>query len=97
MSSELTGLTDDQLKTLLHHCRELLSAVAQSLDDRPDMAGAIHRLMTSSDMPETFRELSEESAELSRHVLQAAIAALVNVQSLEAADAEMRRRAMAGN
>lgn len=74
-----------------------IKQLAQSLQDRPDMADAIQRLMTSQDVLETFRELSAASTDLSRMVLQAAIAALVNVQSEEAVDAELKRRAMEGN
>ena len=48
-------------------------------------------------MLETFSELAVKEPDLMRLVLQASVAALVNVQSVEAVDAEMKRRAVAGN
>ncbi len=40
---------------------------------------------------------SAREPDLMRLVLQACVAALVNVQSVEAVDAEMKRRAVNGN
>lgn len=96
-SQPLAELSDDKLRILIHSCREMLRTLAQSLSHRPDIAVAVDQLMKSRDMPETYRELSAVYPDLSRLVLQASVAALVNVQSLEATDAEMKRRAMAGN
>ena len=48
-------------------------------------------------MLETFSELAVKKPDLMRLVLQASVAALVNVQSVEAVDAEMKRRAVMGN
>ena len=44
-----------------------------------------------------FNELAVKEPDLMRLVLQASVAALVNVQSVEAVDAELKRRAVAGN
>lgn len=61
-----------------------------ALASRPDMQNAIRRLMRPDDMLETFSELAVKEPDLMRLVLQASVAALVNVQSV---DAEMKRRA----
>lgn len=53
--------------------------------------------MSREDMLKTFSELALREPDLMRLVLQASVAALVNVQSLEAVDAEMKRRATVGN
>ncbi len=53
--------------------------------------------MRPDDMLETFSELALVNPDLSRLLLQASVAALVNVQSVEAVDAEVRRRAVTGN
>lgn len=53
--------------------------------------------MQPEDMLETFSELVVKEPDLMRLVLQASVAALVNVQSVEAVDAELRRRAVLGN
>ena len=65
--------------------------------NRPDMQNAIRRLMRPDDVLETFHELAIKEPDLMRLVLQAAVAALVNVQSVEAVDAELKRRAVKGN
>jgi hypothetical protein len=48
-------------------------------------------------MLETFSELAVREPDLMRLVLQASVAALVNVQSVEAVVGEMKRRAVSGN
>ena len=58
------------------------------------MQNAIRRLMLPDDMLETFSELAVKEPDLMRLVLQASMAALVNV---EAVDAELKRRAVVGN
>ena len=42
-------------------------------------------------------ELAVNDPDLMRLVLQVSVAAMVNVQSVEAVDAEMKRRAVKGN
>ena len=48
-------------------------------------------------MLETFSELAVKEPDMMRLELQANVAALVNVQSVEAVGAEMKRRAFKGN
>ncbi len=48
-------------------------------------------------MVETFSELAVREPDLMRLVLQASVAALVNVQSVEAFSSELKRRAISGN
>ena len=50
--------------------------------------------MRSEDMLDTFSELAMKEPDLMRLVLHASVAALVNVQSVEAVDAEIKRRAV---
>ena len=40
--------------------------------------------------------INADSPDLARRILQSSVAALVNVQSVEAVDAEMKRRAVEG-
>ena len=61
------------------------------------MRSDIRRLMSPDDMLETFSELAVKEPDLMRLVLKASVAALVNVQSVEAVDAEMKRRAVVEN
>jgi len=58
---------------------------------------AVRRLMRPDDMRETFSELAVKEPDLMRLVLQACVAALVNVQSVEAVGSELKRRAVVGN
>ena len=48
-------------------------------------------------MLETFSELAVKEPDLMRLVLQANVAPLVNVQTVEAVAGEMKRRAVVGN
>ena len=84
----------------------MLISLSESLSNRPDMQNAIARLMSPDDMLETFSELAVRDPDLMRLVLQASVAALVNVQSVaslvnvqsvEAVDAEMKKSAVMGN
>ena len=97
MSKSLTDLSAEELRELLQASRQTLTSLAESLGGRPDMQNAIRRLMRPDDMMETFSELAVREPDLMRLVLQASVAALVNVQSVEAVDAEMKRRAVSGN
>ncbi len=73
------------------------TSLVQSLTSRLDLQNAVRRLMRPDDMLETFSELAVKEPDLMRLVLQASVAALVNVQSVEAVEAEMKRRAVVGN
>ena len=74
----------EELRELLQASRQTLTLLVDSLANRPDMQNAIRRLMQPDDMLETFNELAVSEPDLMRLVLQASVAALVNVQSVEA-------------
>lgn len=97
MKNNLTIIPDAELRTLLQHSRQMLTSLAERLADRPDMQEAIRILMRSDDMLETFSELAVKEPDLMRLVLQMCVAAMVNTQSVEAVDAELKRRAVGGN
>ena len=97
MTNNLTNKPDNELRELLQASRETLAALIASLANRPDMQLAIRILIRSEDLLETLSELAVKQPDLMRLVLQVSVAALVNVQSVEAVDAEMKRRAVAGN
>jgi hypothetical protein len=61
------------------------------------MQNAIRRLMSPNDMLETFSELAVKEPDLMRLVLQAAVATMANVQTVEAAIAELKRLAPRGD
>ena len=75
----------------------MLTTLIERITDRPDMQEAVRRLMRPGDMLETFSELAVKDPDMMRVVLQASVAALVNVQSVEVVDAELKRRAVKGN
>ncbi len=54
-------------------------------------------MMCPDAMLETFSELAVKEPDLMRLVLQASVAALVNVQNVETVDAELKRLAVNGN
>ena len=95
--SDLSELSDDQLREVLKASRQTITSLVLSLVDRPDMQDAIERLMRPDDMLESFSELAVKQPDLMRLVLQASVAALVNAQAVEGSDAELKRRAIKGN
>ena len=97
MSKSLTDLSAEELRELLQASRQMLTSLVESLANRPDMQNAVRRLMQPDDMLEIFSELAVREPDLMRLVLQASVAALVNAQSVEAVDAELKRRAINGN
>ena len=97
MTNNLTNVPDSELRTLLQQSRQVLTSLVQRLDNRPDVQNAVRILMRPDDILETFSELAVKEPDLMRLVLQASVAALVNVQSVEAVGGEMKRRAVVGN
>ena len=97
MSNNLEEMPIEELRDLLQASRQTLTSLVDSLANRPDMQNAIRRLMRPDDMLKTFSEWVVKEPDLMRLVLQASVAALVNVQSVEAVDVEMKRRAVMGN
>jgi len=95
--SNLARHSDADLRAFLQASRQTLTSLSESLVSRPEMQNAIRQLMSPDDMLETFSELAVREPDLMRLVLQASVAALVNIQSVEAVDAELNRRAANGN
>ena len=82
---------------MLYQSRQMLSSLSESLSARSDMQNAIRRLISPDDMLETFSELAVKEPDLMRVVLQAAVATMANVQTVEAAIAELKRPAPRGD
>jgi hypothetical protein len=97
MMSNLVDHSDADLRINVQESREILASLVLSLHDRPYMQNAIRQLMSPDDMLETFSELAVKEPDLMRLVPQVSVAALVNLQSVEAVEAEMKRRAVKGN
>ncbi len=95
--NNLAKKSDTELRELLQATRETITSLIDSLANRPDMQNAIARLMRPDDMLETFSELAVKEPDLMRLVLQASVAALVNIQTIEGSDDELKRRAIKGN
>lgn len=97
MTNNLSNMPDAELRGLLQASRQMITGLIDSLSNRPDMQNAVRRLMRPYDMLETFSELAVKDPDLMRLVLQASLPALVRSQSVEAVDAELKRRAVMGN
>ena len=54
----LTNMSDAELRTNLQQSQQLLPALAEQFDERPDMKEAVRILMRPDDMLETFNELA---------------------------------------
>ena len=97
MNNNLTNIPDDELRTMLQQSRQMLTSLSERLADRRDMQEDMRILMRPDDMLETFSELAVKEPDMMRLLLQASVAALVNVQSVEVVGAELKRRAVKGN
>ncbi len=95
--NNLTNKSDDELREIFEASSQMLASLVHSLCNRPDMQNTIALLMSPDDMLETFSELAAKEPDLMRLTLQAGIAALVNAQSMMAADDEIQRRSAKGN
>lgn len=95
--NNLAKNTDAELREIFRASRQMLKTLIERLTDRPDMQNAIRILMRPDDMLDTFSELGVKVPDMMRLVLQASVAALVNLQSVEAVEAEWKRRAVKGN
>lgn len=84
----LSKLPDDMLLALLQASQLMLRSLVESLELRQHMQNATRQLMRPDDTSETFSELAVKEPDLMWLILQASVAALVNVQSVEATDAE---------
>lgn len=67
------------------------------IGDLPDIEHAVRRLMSPENTLETFTTLAGNDSVLMQRVLQGIAAKLVNVQSVEAEESEMKRRAVVRN
>jgi len=85
--------SDRDLQDQLNQSRDVLNSLLESLASRPDMQEAIRQMITPEDMLEAFSEIGVRDPDLARLTLQACVAALVNLQSVKAIEAEIQRRA----
>ncbi len=95
--SDLSELSEDQLRELLTTSRQTLNSLVMNLTNHPDMQNAITRLMGPDDMLDAFDELASAQPDLMRLVLQTSVAALLNAQALDGSNAELKQRAIKGN
>lgn len=91
--SNLHDKSNDELIDLKRQCETVLSGIVDALEARGDMQAAIRRLMTPDDMLETFSQIGIQDPDVARVTIEAAVAALVNCQSVMAIDAELKHRA----
>jgi len=96
MSDDISNMPTETLSQLSRDCADMVQQVCNRLND-DDLADNIRRLMKSSDMLETFSEVQNENRSLANMILNAALATLVNSQSIIAIDTELRRRAREQN
>lgn len=95
--NELEALFDDQLRTLRTSCRDVLHSLVECLNDRADPQTGIGRLMGAVEIVDELNAINSASPDLARLILQASVAALVNTQTVEAVDGELRRRVVDWN
>jgi hypothetical protein len=92
MSGNLADLNEDRLKDLLAQSAETIEAVCDRLEQDLDMTEGIRQLMKSNDMLAALRDIERENRQNAALILNAAIAVLVNSQSILAINLENQRR-----
>lgn len=73
LTNNLSLRSDDQLRELLKASRQVLTTLAQMLEDRPDMEHAVRRLMSPENTLETFNTLAGNDPVSMQRVLQASV------------------------
>ncbi len=92
MATNLNGLSDQQLDELLTQCTETIESVYGRLEHDSTMTDGLRQLLRAGDLLDKFQELLLEDATHAELILHAAIAVLVNAQSVRAIQAEKLAR-----
>jgi hypothetical protein len=92
MASNLDGLSDQQLANLLRHCTETIETVYGRLEQDSAMTDGLRQLLRADDLLGKFQELQVADQSNAEMILHAAIAVLVNSQSVRAIQAEKQTR-----
>jgi hypothetical protein len=93
----MDSLPLSSLQKLRGECSEVLKAVCDRIATDNQLSNELRSLITSPDLLSEFTSLAKSEPESAGVILQAAIAALANVQSLMAIDDELNRRARESN
>ncbi len=89
----MSELTNEHLQQMQQNCSSVIDSLIEALESRPDTQDVIRQLMTPDDMLEAFSQIGVKDPDLARLTLEAAVGALVNIQSLKAVEVEIQRRA----
>lgn len=92
MASNLHEVPVDQLDNLLTQCIETMNAVCDRLEQDTLMTIGLRDLMKSTDMLQCFEDLCADNRKNASILLHAAVAVLVNTQSVRTIQAEKQRR-----
>ena len=89
----MSELTNEHLQQMQQNCSSVIDSLIEALESRPDTQDVIRQLMTPDDMLEAFSQIGVKDPDLALLTLEAAVGALVNIQSLKAVEVEIQRRA----
>lgn len=92
MATNLHGLSDLQLDDLLRQCTETIETVYGRLEQDSAMTDGLRQLLRADDLLGKFHELQLADKSNAEVILHAAIAVLVNSQSVRAIQAEKQTR-----
>jgi hypothetical protein len=92
MATNLDGLSDQQLDDLLRQCTETIEAVYVRLEQDSAMTDGLRQLLRAGDLLGKLNELQLADKSNAELILHAAIAVLVNSQSVRAIQAEKQAR-----
>lgn len=89
----LDDITTSDLQSLKSRAQDALNTACSQAATDKQIVDCIGKLTTSSSLLKEFHSVAYVDPEIAEHILHAALAALVNAQSLLAVEAELRRRA----
>lgn len=92
MATKLEFLSDQQLNELLRQCTETIETVYGRIEQDSVMTDGLRQLLRADDLLEKFHELQLADKSNAEVILHAAIAVLVNSQSVRAIQAEKQVR-----
>ena len=92
MTNNLHGLSDEQLADLRQQCSETIGAVHERLEQDPAIQSHVRTLLQAPDMLQALATIQHQNRQQAELLLQAAVAVMVNSQSLKQLENEHRRR-----
>lgn len=97
MPQNLTRLSLMELYGKLSNARLVLRKLSEGLSSHPEVQDAVGEMVTGGEQLKRLNELAAKDSELAQLLLASALLALANIESMDAARAELARRGAVDN